>query len=221
MRTRQQFDADLLALQNALVEMGSNAGEMLSSAIHALTTGDSAEALAVIERDDIVDQFDINIEAECMRLVIQQQPIARDLRVIGTVYKAITDIERIADHAVDIAKIARQIAAESRYEPLVDIALLTKHVSTMYRDAIQALQQHNIEVASRVVLSDDLVDDMFHDQRAALLVIMKDRPECRILASNLIFVAQFLERIGDRSVNIAERVLQMELITVPRDREEG
>ena len=210
MRTRRQFDAELSALEAKLILMGRKAGDMLESAIISLIDSDVSVANDVILQDEIVDTYNMELEAECMRLVIQQQPLAHDLRIVGMVYKAIADVERIADHAVDIAKIARDIASADRFERLVDVALLHDKVIRMFRSAMKSFEDHDVDLALRVIADDDEVDDLFMDQRAALLEIMEADALRRTLASHLIFVAQFLERIGDRSVNIAERVHLLE-----------
>ncbi len=210
MRTRQQFDADLVELNQKLVLMGQCTSNMLDLAVKSLVNQDASLALSIEPMDDQVDQLDLDIEAECMRLVIQQQPLAHDLRFVGMVFQAITDIERIADHAVDISKIAIAISHETHFEPLVDIKLLGEMVRSMFAGAMEAFASNNVDMATKVVSADDPVDDLFHEQRAALLSIMQSQPLKVKLASHLIFVAQFLERIGDRSVNIAERVHQIE-----------
>lgn len=216
MRTRQQFDADLLRLDQHLHSMGDETADMLAKAMLALTGGDVVLAAEVIDQDDVVDRLNSEIEIECMRLVIQQQPIAHDLRQIGMIYKAIDDIERIADHAVDIARIAISIDRECRYETLVDVLGLAARVRDMFANSMTTFTNYDLDMVARVVADDDMVDDMFHAQRAKLLEIMQSNPQSMTLASHLIFVVQFLERIGDRCVNIAERAHQVASGTRPK-----
>jgi len=211
MRTRQQFDADLVALEQKFLTMGGLAGRMLDQAMDALIMGNIALASKVVSQDDTVDQYNIDIDAECMRLVIQQQPLAHDLRFIGMIFKAVTEVERIADHAVDIAKLAIHIRTVRRYEPLVDVGKLARLVRAMYTSALQAFAEHNIELVQIVIDADNAVDDLFHEQRSDLLRLMHDDSDRIILASDLIFAVQFLERIGDRRVNIVERLHQIEV----------
>lgn len=191
---------------------------MLDDAVRALIESDSMLANAVKQKDDEVDAANDQIEAECMRLVIQQQPIAHDLRFVGMIFQAITDVERIADHAVDIAKIALEMETCGGYLPIVNIPRLAERVRAMYNDTVAAFAKHDIELVARVVADDDEIDDLFHEQRATLLAEMTAHPERAILCTNLIFVAQFLERIGDRCVNIAERTHQIEKIDKPRSK---
>ena len=208
--TRSQFGEALESLRHRLLEMGNAVDEMMATAMRALTEQSSELAELVIAADDKVDSLDIQIEAECMRLLALQQPMARDLRLIGTALKVITDLERIGDHAVDIAKAARKLSREPLYAPLVDLPKMGNSVRQMLEDSLSAFVNHDLPLVDRVVSADDEVDMMFHHLRDQLHEVMKRDPELVVQASYLLFVAHYLERIADHTVNIAERVYYVE-----------
>jgi phosphate transport system protein len=190
--------------------MGSQVDHMVAQSIQSLIGQDVHTAETVIEADDIVDGMDLQIERECMRLIALQQPLASDLRLIGTMLKVITDIERIGDHAVDIAKIARKLARDTFYKPLVDIPKMADNVREMLRDALSAFVNHDLDRVYAVVQADDVVDDQFHQIRDELHAVMGSDPSRVVQASYLLFVAHALERIADHAVNIAERIHYVE-----------
>jgi phosphate transport system protein len=206
MRTRQQFDEDIRALEARFHAMCEITREMLDAAIEALLSSRTELARGVIDQDDSVDSDNFWIENECMRLVIQQQPVAHDLRVIGMIFKAVTDVERIADHAVDLAKLALTIGDIGSCSQLQELAPLAAEVRTMYARSLQAFRAYDTALASAIIEEDNVVDALFHAHRDNLLRWMQADQANSVLASNLVFAAQFLERIGDRCVNMAERI---------------
>lgn len=190
--------------------MGSTADRVVELAIRALRDHDLLLAEMVIAGDDTIDEMDLEIEQACIRLIALQQPMARDLRLIGTALKITTDIERIGDHAVDIAKVARKLARDSAFAPPDKLFELADHVRTMLDQAIAAFGKHDLDMVHKVVLDDDRADDMFHEIRDDLHLTMKKDPAAVVQASYLLFVAHYLERIADHAVNIAERVSYVE-----------
>lgn len=191
--------------------MATCADEILSRAVQALIEGDMRLAAAVIAQDDIVDQYDVDIEYKCLILIAQEQPVARDLRVIGTALKVITDIERIGDYAVDIAHIAQRLArAEEFYRPIVDLPRLTELTRKMLYDALQAFVHHNLDLVDKVIRDDDAVDDLYRLIRNQITQIMATEHGRGLLALNVMFAAKYLERVSDHIVNIAERVAFIE-----------
>lgn len=208
--TRTQFEQELLNLRHKMLEMGSSADHMLALAMTALTEQDIDKAEEVIALDDSVDRMDLEIEAECLRLIAMQQPIARDLRLIGTAFKAITDIERIGDHAVDIAKVARELAMDTFYKPIVDLPRMAVRVRAMLQDVLSSFVNHDLQLADKVITNDDEVDEMYDQLRTELLEGMQRNPGVVLQASHLLLVALYLERIADHAVNIAERVYYVE-----------
>jgi phosphate transport system protein len=209
--TRAHFDTELSALRDKMLEMATCADNMVALSVEALETGDLELVHEVIQRDDTVDQLDLDIEARCLRLIATQQPVARDLRIIGTALKVITDIERIGDYAVDIAKIGRRLVrAHEMYHPLVDLPRLTQLSRVMLHDALQAFIHHDLDLVDRVIRSDDAVDALYHSMRTRLTHLLAEDPAHSLLALNTLFAAKYIERISDHVVNIAERVCFIE-----------
>jgi phosphate transport system protein len=207
--TRTPFAEDLEKLRAKLLYMGAAVDRMLDSAILALTKQDVALTRQVVRSDDEIDRLDVEIEAECFRLIALQSPVSRDLRVIGTALKAITDIERIGDYAVDIAKIGRRIQRNAFYQPLVDLPYLADLVRQMLRDVLQAFVEEDVGLVRKVVEADSTVDDEFHRQRDHLVTRMQQDPGAVYVGTFLLFAAKYLERAADHVVNIAERVNYM------------
>ena len=208
---RHRFDEELLDVRARLLRMGTATEEMVRDAVAALVRPDLKLAASILPRDDAVDQMDADIEAQCLRLLALQQPLASDLRFIGSTLKVITDIERIGDHAVDIAKIARRMNDEALfYKPLVDIPRLGEMTGAMLHDALEAFVHHDMDRVDKVITGDDAVDDLYRSMRTDLRETMQRDPSSVVQASHLLFVAHYLERICDHCTNIAERVAFME-----------
>jgi|SRR5579884_470390 len=207
---RLHFEQDLERVSQQLLEMGFQADTMLDQAVRALSEQNAALAEQVIASDDAIDELDLLIEAECMRLIALQQPAARDLRLIGTALKVITDLERIGDHAVDIAKVARKLAHEPLQMPATDLTGMAQRVRQMLKDALAAFVEHDLDLVEKVVAADDDVDTLFHEIRAELHARMQKDASLVVQASYLLFVAHYLERVADHTVNIAERVHYVE-----------
>jgi phosphate transport system protein len=209
-RTRQAFDEQLRQLEQKLLQLGACVESMLEKAMRALIQQDLNLAREVVADDDIADDLDLEIEQFCMRLLALQQPMSRDLRLIGTVMKVISDIERIGDYAVDIAKCAIRLSDTAYFKPLVDIPLMGERVRQLLRLALTALVRHDLELVRQVIALDDEVDELWAALREELETLMEQRPEVVRQAVSLLLVARYLERIADHTVNIAERVAYME-----------
>lgn len=209
-RTRQAFDEQLHQLEQKLLQFGAYVEAMLEKSIRALTLQDITLAREVINSDDAADEMDLQIEQMCMRLLALQQPMSRDLRTIGSAMKVIADVERIGDYSVDIAKAAIKLADEQYFKPLVDIPKLSDRVRHMLRRALEALVQRDLAIVREVVASDEQVDEVWKALEEELLQIMEKRPEVVRQAEKLLLVSRYLERIGDHTVNIVERVAYIE-----------
>lgn len=208
--TRSQFEEELEKLRNRLLEMGSEADRAVADSMQALEDRDTPMSEKVIEDDDRIDELDLEIEAECMRIIALQHPLARDLRLVGTALKIITDLERIGDHAVDIAKVARKLAREPGHRTLADLPRMATAVRRMLKMALDAFVRHDLSLVEQVVTADDEVDDLFHVIRTDLHTAMQNSPDIVVEGSYLLFVAHYLERMADHAVNIAERVYFVE-----------
>lgn len=191
--------------------MGALTGTMLGQAVEAVQRSDALLAETVLSQDDAVDEMDRRIEAQCIRLLALQQPMARDLRQIESALKVITDLERIGDHAVDIAKIARKLTQEFYLKaPLLDIGPLALTAQTMLHQSLESLVRHDLELAIRVCDDDDHADDAFKALRDELLALTQDKPSLVFPASYMLLAVVYLERIADHATNIAERVYYIE-----------
>jgi phosphate transport system protein len=207
---RHSFEHQLAELQDDILRMGSYVVEMLSVSMQALVRQETELAEHVIEMDDTADYMELQIEHTCMRLLALQQPMSRDLRIIGTALKVITDLERIGDFAVDIAKTARRLATEPYFKPLVDLPRMSVAVEWMVRECIHAYVEHDLDLVQQVVAKDDEVDEYYDRLFTELLKRMESDPTVIKQAAWLLHVARFLERIADHAVNVAERVHYVE-----------
>lgn len=209
-RLRQSFESQITDLQEDTLRLGSFVVQMLELSVRALVTQDADMAARVCLMDDAADSLDLQIEQTCIRLLALQQPMARDLRTISTALKVITDLERIGDFAVDIAKTARRLSPETLEVDLHDLSRMSEVVQWMVRACVQAFVEHDLDLVSRVVARDDEAD-MFYDRIFShLLDVMESNPALIRQATWLTHVARFLERVGDHAVNVAERVYYME-----------
>jgi|DewCreStandDraft_4_1066084.scaffolds.fasta_scaffold71557_1 phosphate transport system protein len=208
--TRTEFDIGLEQLRQRLLDMSMRVDTMLANAVSAVVEQDIELATQVVRTDDLIDQLEIEIESDCIRLIALQAPVARDLRLIGSSMQIITDVERIGDYAVDIAKIGRRLAKNALFRPLIDLTALSDLARSLLRDAMSAFIYHDLERVQRVIEADDAVDDLFHRQRDHLIAHIEQDPKDARTGVHLLFAAKYLERAADHSVNIAERVHYVE-----------
>jgi len=209
-RLRQSFEEQMDNLEQRLLEMGAFVADMLDKAVRALREHDVSLAREVIRADDIADDMDLAIEQDCMRLLALQQPMSKDLRLIGTVMKVIADVERIGDYSVDIARTAVKLAETPYFKPLVDIPRMAELVRKMLGKALEALVAHDLQLVHQVIEEDERVDQMWSYLLEEVEEIMQEHPEVVPQAASLLLVARYLERIADHVVNVAERVAYIE-----------
>lgn len=206
MTVRHAFDEQLSVLKEMLLEMATTAENSIGLAITALKNRDMALAQQVIAGDDVIDEQERRIEAACLELIARQQPMAADLRLISMVLKMITDIERIADHSSDISEITLRLGQEEPIKPLVDIPQMAEAARDMVHHAIRAFVNNDMDTALEVCRRDDEVDRLFEKVIVDLSTMMKANPAVVDRAIDLIFIAKYLERIGDHATNIGEWV---------------
>ena len=206
---RQGFDQELESVRQELVHMGQIVQDAINNAVDALARRDKALAQQVMDGDDLIDSMQVEIEDRCISLIARQQPVATDLRILGTGLKITTDLERIGDHAFDIAKIVLLIGNEPLIKPLVDIPRMAVMAQSMLEDSLQAYLKLDIQLAEKVCRDDDLVDQLYHQVFRELLTYMLEDPKKINQATQLIFVARYLERIADHSTNVAEWVIYL------------
>lgn len=203
---RHAFASELRELEHDLLEMGSRAESMLAQAVQAIARVDSQLAMQVIQRDDEIDSMDLAIENRCLKMLALQQPMASDLRVIGTAMKMITDIERVGDLSVDLAKIAMKVEKEMGTTDFIDIPKIASLARTMLRDSLEAFVRRDVDLVARVCERDDEVDELYRSLRAQLHERMQSHAGDVVVASWLLLAIHHVERIADHAVNIAERV---------------
>jgi phosphate transport system protein len=210
-QTRQQFREELAELDRQLLLMGSHVSRMTAQAVDSLQLADVSAAEKVIADDDAVDALNRDTEARCMRLLALQQPVARDLRQVGTALKVITDLERIGDHAVDIAKIGRKFAQQLFSErPLIDVGPLADMAQTMIRQSLEALIRRDVDLARQICADDDRVDAEFKALREQLFSLNPSESSFTSRVAYMLLAVVYLERIADHATNIAERVYYVE-----------
>lgn len=208
-KTRGSFESQLGALREDLLRMGALVKDAVGRSVEALRLQDLEMAQRVVDGDETVDRLEKEIEQKCLMLLALQQPMAADLRFIGTALKTVTDLERMADHGVDIAKIALRIGHEPHIKPLVDIPRMADMVETMLDQGLQALVTRDVESAVEAAARDDVVDHLYEQVFRELLTYMLEDPRTIRQATHLLFAAQHLERIGDHVTNLAEWVLYL------------
>lgn len=203
---RNRFDEQLFELNRELIEMGSMCEEAIASAVNALTEGDLELAEKVIKEGSAIDQMEREIENHCMKLLLHQQPVARDLRLISSALKMITDAERIGDQAEDIAEIVGHLKGRTM-ESMGHIEEMAKATIEMVNGSIDAFVEKNLDLARKVIAKDDVVDDYFSKAKSDIISYVANNPEEGEFALDILMIAKYLERIGDHAVNIAEWVI--------------
>lgn len=203
---RQSYSEQIRELEHDLLEMGSRAEQMVGEAVESLVRLDVKLATAVLAKDDDIDERDLSIESRCLRLLALQQPMAGDLRVVGTAMKMITDIERIGDLAVDIAKIAMKVEKEFGEPSFIDIPKMANCARIMVREALEAFVRRDIQRVISVCERDEEVDELYRTLREQIFEDMRRQPDQVVADSWLLLAIHHVERIADHAVNIAERV---------------
>ncbi len=206
---RQSYEKELETLRGDILRMGDLVSRAIEDAVQSLAKQDVPLANKVIAVDDVIDQLEIDIEDRCMVLIARQQPMARDLRIIGTGLKITTDLERMGDHAFDIAKVTLRLADQPLIKPLVDIPRMARMAQQMLADSLEAYMKLDIALAERVCVADSEVDNLNQQVFRELLTYMMEDPRTIGQATQLIFVSRYLERIADHATNIAEWVIYL------------
>ena len=202
---RSRFDEQLSLLNKKMIEMGAQCEELIALVAKALLNGDVEGARKAKEQGHEIDQMEREIESICLKLLLQQQPVAKDLRVISAALKMITDMERIGDQAEDIAEIITFLDGRTG-EECHDIRLMAEATIKMVTDSIDAYVKQDLELAKSVSDYDDVVDDAFDRVKQTLIKMISENTADGEYAVDLLMIAKYFERIGDHAVNIAEWV---------------
>ncbi|MEE0887491.1 MAG: phosphate signaling complex protein PhoU [Treponema sp.] len=202
---REKYEIQLAQLNSSVLSMGKMIEVAIESTILALMGRDIEAAKTVHANDENIDNMEREIESLCMRLLLQQQPMATDLRFITAALKMITDMERIGDHAVDIADLVLNLS-DLKYSGMSEISEMSSEIIGMIHDSIQSYIERDYNKAKDVIARDDLVDNLYHIIKKDLIEKIKKTEEGEQILDYFL-IAKYFERIGDHAVNIAERVV--------------
>ena len=204
---RSKFDEQLHLLNQEMMQMGSMIEDSIQKAINALIDQNVELAKKIMDNDTQIDHEQKKIENLCFNLLMQQQPVAKDLRVISAAMKMVTDMERIGDHAADISEMTI-LMSKTKYIPnLEHINRMASETVQMLIRSIEAYVEKDMKKAVDVIASDDVVDDLFDKNKAELIEQIQREPQSAESAADMLMVAKYFERIGDHATNIAEWVI--------------
>ena len=204
---RTNFKKQLEQLNDQMITMGSMIENAIETAIAALVSQDTERAEEAIAYDMEVDAQERNIEQLCYKLLLMQQPVASDLRVVSATMKMITDMERIGDHAADISELTLLMAGKPYIREITDIAQMAKQTTVMVTNSVDAYVNRNLDLARKVIQMDDEVDDLFNKVRAEIIGEIRSGSDDGEQTTDLLMAAKYFERIGDHATNIAEWVI--------------
>ncbi|MFB0842631.1 phosphate signaling complex protein PhoU [Paenibacillus oleatilyticus] len=209
MDNRINFHQSLDLLQKDLLDMGNNVARLIRQAVQSLARLDEGLARQTIEEDDQIDEMTARIEEDSLRLIALQQPMASDLRIISMALKIATDLERIADHAVDIAKICIRLNGQELVKPLEDIPRMAELTQNMLQESLLAYTERDVHRAAALAEKDDEVDKLYSVIVNDIIMLMGTDFSKNRQLSQLMLAAHFLERVADHSTNIGEGVIFM------------
>lgn len=202
---RDKYQEDLEKLNANILKMGKMIEIAIESTVITLMGHDVQAAATVSENDEAIDNMEREIEALCMKLLLQQQPVATDLRVITAALKMVTDMERIGDHAADIAELVLQIP-DCKYNKMDTITEISTQIIKMIHDSVDSFIQRNYDKAQIVIAHDDIVDNLYHEIKSDLIQKIKKTDDGEQILDYLL-IARYFERIGDHATNIAKWVV--------------
>jgi phosphate transport system protein len=212
----RHLDAELAELRDRVLLLGGEAERALHVAMKALTERDSEAARDVLARDDEVDRLEVEVDRMCIDLIALRQPAARDLRFVITVIKMAPVLERIADHACNIARAALDLNDEPELKATADLQMMADHASSMLRASLDAFTESNAELARQVIKRDKEINDLYNQLFRGLIELMVSEPGTATRDARLLFIAKHLERIGDYVTDICELTVYMAQATFIR-----
>lgn len=204
---RTNFKKQLEQLNDQMITMGSMIENAIETAIAALVSQDTERAEEAIAYDMEVDAQERNIEQLCYQLLLMQQPVASDLRLVSATMKMITDMERIGDHAADISELTILMAGKPYIREISDIEQMAKQTTVMVTNSVDAYVNRDIDLARKVIQMDDEVDDLFNKVKSEIIGEIRTGGDDGEQTTDLLMAAKYFERIGDHATNIAERVI--------------
>lgn len=205
MTTRTGFQHEIEALNDELANMGTMIEEAIERCFLSMEQEDKDEARDIIKGDRRVNDMEKAIEAHCLSLILRQQPVvAGDLRIVSTALKVVTDMERIGDHAADIAELVLRMDSAKIYEEIKAIPQMAEAAKNMVHDAVQAFIDCDINAARKNMEKDDVVDDLFNRVKEEVVKMLKNDTKHVDECIDIMMIAKYLERIGDHAVNICE-----------------
>ena len=202
---RNRFDLQLKQLNDDIIEMGNMIERAIEMGVYALIGHDTDKAKQTIDYDMDIDHMERDIEALCMKLLLQQQPVARDLRQVSAALRMISDMERIGDQASDIVENARYIQ-DNTYESNLHIRDMAEATMKMVTDSIDSFVKRDLELARKTMKEDDVVDELFNKVKTELIGLIGEDSSKGEMCLDLLMIAKYFERIGDHATNIAEWV---------------
>ncbi|HWT73160.1 MAG TPA: phosphate signaling complex protein PhoU [Mobilitalea sp.] len=204
MTARLTFEHELILLRDNLIEMGHLIEDAIEKTLNAFESENEALANEIIQGDRNVNDMEKTIESRCLSIILKQQPVARDLRIVTTALKVVTDMERIGDHAADIAELILREKRQPIYNLAKHIPEMGRVAKEMVHDAVTAFTTLNIESAKEIIKKDDIVDDLFDKVKDEVATILRSSNEHVDQCVDILMIAKYLERIGDHAVNICE-----------------
>jgi phosphate transport system protein len=204
MRARANFDHELELLNNDIKEMGRMVESSIKQCFIAFEHQDYDMAKDIIKGDRTINDMERSIEAQCLSLILRQQPVASDLRVVSSALKVVTDLERIGDHASDIAELVLRIKGEQVYHVVRHIPAMAAAAGQMVLESIDAFVTQDSEKANEIVKQDDVVDNLFEKVKNDVILLLQQSSEHADQCIDLLMIAKYLERIGDHAVNVCE-----------------
>jgi phosphate transport system protein len=204
MTARLSFEHELQLLKDNLVEMGHLIEVAIEKTLAAFEGQNEAMANEVIQEDRNINDIEKTIEARCLSLILKQQPVARDLRIVTTALKVVTDMERIGDHAADIAELIIREKRDPVYDLVKYIPEMGVVAKSMVHDAVRAFTMVNVEEAREIIKRDDVVDDLFDKVKVEVASLLRSSSEHVDQCVDILMIAKYFERIGDHAVNICE-----------------
>lgn len=204
MTSRISFENQLNILNDNMIKMGHLVEDSIDHIVTALEEQDTLLAREIMEGDRLVNDLEKTIESQCLSLITRQQPVARDLRIVSAALKVVTDIERIGDHAADIGEIILRFEHVDFYHVSKKIPPMAEAAKKMVHEAVDAFISRDVKAANKVILDDDIVDDLFNEVKGEIIRLLQDGNVSPDHCVDVLMIAKYLERIGDHAVNIGE-----------------